>query len=113
MHTELQIGDSRFFLNDESPQMGALSPQALNGSPVTLHLFVEDADAVYTQALKAGAQVAMPIADMFWGDRYGVVKDPYGHQWAIASRMKNLTPEEMMEAAAAFFSQANGHAAPT
>jgi uncharacterized glyoxalase superfamily protein PhnB len=95
MHAELQIGDSRIFLNDEFPQMGVKSPLAYQGSPVTLHLYVEDADAQFRQAVAAGAQVAMPLADMFWGDRFGIVQDPFGHKWAIASHLEDLTDEEM------------------
>jgi PhnB protein len=97
MHAELQIGDSVIFLNDEFPEMGALSPLALKGTPVTVHLFVEDADKQYQQALAAGAEVVMPLADQFWGDRYGIVKDPSGHQWSIASHMEDLTPAQMQE----------------
>jgi PhnB protein len=97
MHAELQIGDSIVFLNDEFPEMGALSPLALKGTPVTVHLFVEDADKQYQQALSAGAEVVMPLADQFWGDRYGIVKDPSGHHWSIGSHMEDLTPEQMQE----------------
>jgi uncharacterized glyoxalase superfamily protein PhnB len=103
MHAEMQIGDSRVFLNDEFPAMGALSPQGLNGTPVTIHLYVEDADTLYSQAVKAGAQATMPLADQFWGDRYGMVTDPFGHHWSIASHIKDLTPEQMQKAAAAAF----------
>ncbi len=97
MHAELQIGDSRVFLNDEFPDMGAISPLGYKGTPVTLHLFVEDADKQFNQAVDAGAQVVMPLADQFWGDRYGIVKDPYGHQWSIGSHMEDLTPQQMRE----------------
>lgn len=98
MHAELQIGSSRLLLNDEYPEMGVRGPQSIGGTPVTLHLFVEDADALFNQAVQAGAKVAMPMADMFWGDRYGQVSDPYGHRWSIASRMHHLTPEQMRKA---------------
>jgi uncharacterized glyoxalase superfamily protein PhnB len=97
MHAEMQIGDSRFFLNDEFPEMGAVSPLGAGGSTVTMHLFVEDADAQYQQALAAGAEVFMPIADQFWGDRYGIVKDPSGHTWSIAHHVEDLTPAQMQE----------------
>src|SRR6186997_231607 len=80
MHAEMQIGDSIVFLNDEFPEMGAYSPLAAKSTPVTLHLSVEDADQQFAQALAAGAEVVMPLADQFWGDRYGIVKDPSGHQ---------------------------------
>jgi uncharacterized glyoxalase superfamily protein PhnB len=97
MHAEIQIGDSIVFLNDEFPDMGALSPHASKTTPVTLHLYVEDADKQFQQALAAGAQVVMPLADQFWGDRYGIVKDPSGHQWSIGSHMEDLTPEQIKE----------------
>jgi uncharacterized glyoxalase superfamily protein PhnB len=109
MHAELQIGNSRIFLNDEYPEMGATSPQALQGTPVTLHCYVEDADGLFARAVEAGAQVVMPLADQFWGDRYGMVSDPFGHRWSIASHIKDLTPEQMKQAAASAFSCAGGH----
>ena len=99
MHGEIQIGDSRIFLNDEFPEMGASSPSGLKGTPVTMHLFVEDCDGVFDKAVKAGATVAMPLADQFWGDRYGLVVDPFGHRWSIASHLKDMTPEQMRAAA--------------
>ena len=77
--------------------MGAQSPLATKGTAVTIHLYVEDADKQYQQALAAGAEVVMPIADQFWGDRYGIVKDPSGHQWSIGSHMEDLTPQQMQE----------------
>lgn len=97
IHAAIQIGDSIVFLNDEFPEMGGLSPLASKSTPVTLHLYVEDADKQYQQALSAGAEVVMPLADQFWGDRYGIVKDPSGHQWSIGSHMEDLTPEQMQE----------------
>ena len=97
MHAMLQIGDSILFLNDEFPEMGGLSPLATKSTPVTLHLYVEDADKQYQQALTVGAEVVMPIADMFWGDRYGIIKDPSGHQWSIGSHMEDVTPQQMQE----------------
>jgi uncharacterized glyoxalase superfamily protein PhnB len=106
MHAMMQIGNSRFFLNDEFPNMGALSPQSLNGTPVTLSLYVEDVDSLYAQATKAGAKVVMPLADQFWGDRYGIVADPFGHQWALASHVKDFSPEEMKKSAEAAFASA-------
>ena len=105
MHAELRIGDSVVFLNDEFPEMGALSPLAMNGTAVTLHLFVEDADKQFQQALSAGAEVVMPLADQFWGDRYGIVIDPSGHHWSIGSHMEDLTPEQMQERMAKAFCQ--------
>ncbi len=97
MHAALQIGDSIVFLNDEFPDMGALSPLAFKGTAVTVHLYVDDADKQFQQALSAGAEVVMPLADQFWGDRYGIVKDPSGHQWSIGSHMEDLTPGQMQE----------------
>jgi PhnB protein len=97
-HAMIRIGDSIVMLNDEFPEMGAVSPVALKGSPVTLHLYVENADAQFDRAVAAGATVRMPIADMFWGDRYGVVQDPFGHQWSIATHMREVAPEEMAAA---------------
>jgi uncharacterized glyoxalase superfamily protein PhnB len=109
LHAELQIGDSRLFLNDEFPDMGAQSPQALKGTPVTIHMWCENVDKAWKQAVKAGAKVAMPLADQFWGDRYGVVTDPFGHSWALASHMKDPSPEEMQVAAAAAFAAMGKH----
>ncbi|HEV3122449.1 MAG TPA: VOC family protein [Isosphaeraceae bacterium] len=102
MHADIQIGDSRVFLNDEFPEMGACSPLSINGTPVTIHLYVEDADSLYNQAVSAGAKVVMPLADQFWGDRYGMVSDPSGHHWAIASHVRDVTPEETKAAMEAF-----------
>ena len=97
MHASIKIGDSHLFLNDEFPEMGALSPQSVGGTAVTLTLYVEDADAVFKKAVDAGAQIKMPIADQFWGDRYGCVADPFGHMWAIATRKEDLTSEQMAQ----------------
>jgi PhnB protein len=108
VHSELLLGDSRFFLNDEFPEHGAVSPKALNGSAVTLHLYVEDVDAVYQQAVEAGAQVVFPLADCFWGDRYAQLKDPFGHSWSVASRIEDLSPAELKERATEFFSKVGG-----
>lgn len=98
VHACVQIGDSLLFLFDEMPEHGALGPQALKGSPVTLHLQVQDADAAFARAVQAGASVAMPLADMFWGDRYGQVIDPFGHRWSIATHMREVSREEMVAA---------------
>jgi PhnB protein len=105
MHAELRVGDSIILLNDEFPDMGALSPLASNTTPVTLHLYVEEADKQFQQALSAGAEVVMPLEDQFWGDRYGVVKDPSGHHWSIGSHMEDLTPEQMQERMTKAFDQ--------
>jgi uncharacterized glyoxalase superfamily protein PhnB len=102
MHCELLLGDSRFFVNDEFPDHGLLSPLALGGSPVTLHLYVEDVDAFVGRAVAAGAQVLMPVADAFWGDRYGILQDPFGHRWSVASRIEDLSPADLKLRAAEF-----------
>ncbi len=95
MHAQIRIGDSPVMLVDAFPEMGALGPKALKGSPVTIHLYVEDADKIFNQAVAAGATVSMPLADMFWGDRYGQLVDPFGHRWSIATHKQDLTPEQM------------------
>ena len=93
-HAEIKIGDSLVYLADEAPDWGALSPETLKGSPVTIHLYVTNADAAYERATKAGATPTMPLADMFWGDRYGKGKDPFGHNWSIATHVEDVSPEE-------------------
>lgn len=103
MHAEIKIGNSIVMICDEFPDMGACSPKKIGGTPVTLHMYVNDADAVYDRAVKAGATATMPPQDMFWGDRYGKLTDPYGHNWSIATHMKDLTPEQIQEGAAAAF----------
>src|SRR6186997_3404799 len=90
MHARLRIGGAAVMLVDEMPHCNALGPKTLKGTPVTIHLFVEDADAVFARAAKAGASALMPPADMFWGDRYGVVTDPFGHRWSIATHQRDL-----------------------
>ncbi|CAB3741064.1 hypothetical protein LMG3458_05792 [Achromobacter deleyi] len=97
MHAAIRIGDSVLMLMDDFPEWGSLGPKALKGSPVTLHLYVQDADAAIEQAVAAGAQLAMPAADMFWGDRYGQVMDPFGHRWSLATHKQDLTPEEIQQ----------------
>jgi uncharacterized glyoxalase superfamily protein PhnB len=99
MHALMRIGDSMLMLNDEFPQMGAKGPATIGGTPVTLHIYVQDADKSWQQAVAAGATVVMPIADQFWGDRYGIVTDPFGHHWSIATHKVDLTPDQMMAAA--------------
>ena len=100
MHALMRIGDSALMLVDEFPQWGSIGPKSLGGSPVTIHLYVENADATFAQAVEAGATVKMPVQDMFWGDRYGVVIDPFGHNWSIATHVRDVTPEEMKKAMA-------------
>lgn len=98
MHAQIRIGDSIVMLVDEMPDCGALSPKALKGTPVTLHLYVEDANAVFARAVGAGASVKFALEDTFWGDRYGVVEDPFGHHWSIATHIRDVSPEEMTQA---------------
>ncbi len=95
MHAMLRIGGSALMLVDEMPQMGALGPKALKGSPVTIHLMVEDVDATMAQAQRAGATVTRPAQDMFWGDRYGQLTDPFGHRWSVATHVQDLTPAQI------------------
>lgn len=97
MHAAVRIGDSTLMLVDAFPEWNSLDPKALNGSPVTVHLYVEDADATIAQAVAAGAKVTMPAADMFWGDRYGQIVDPFGHRWSVATHKLDMTPQEMQE----------------
>ena len=105
MHAELQIGTSLVMLGEEMPDMGARSPQTLGGTPVSFYLYVEDVDAFWKRAVEAGAKPTMPLTDMFWGDRMGKLEDPFGHAWAPAQHIKDLTPEEMQKASEAFFAQ--------
>ena len=98
MHASIKIGDSTVFLVDEMPEWGALGPKALKGSPVTVHLYVNDVDAFVKRAVDAGAKITMPVADMFWGDRYGKIEDPFGHHWSLATHQRDVTPAEMQEA---------------
>jgi len=97
MHAMLGIGDSTVMLGEEFPNCGRSGPLTLKGSPVTLHLYVKDVDASFAQAVEAGAKVIMPVADMFWGDRYGVIEDPFGHSWSLATHTRDLTEEEIRE----------------
>jgi len=105
IHADLQIGDSRLFLVDEFPEMNARGPESFGGSPVSIHLYVEDVDAAFERALAAGAEVRMPLTDQFWGDRYGVLADPFGHIWSLATHKEDLTAEEIGERAQSAFSQ--------
>ena len=105
MHAELKIGDSIIMLGEEHPETGCIGPQSLGGTPISLYLYVEDADQSFTRALSAGARADMPVADMFWGDRFGQVIDPFGHKWNLATRKENLTPEEMRKRSGEFFAQ--------
>lgn len=94
-HAELKIGDSMVMLADEMPASGTRSPQALGGTAVGIMLYVADVDSVFKQATAAGAKVESPVADMFWGDRYGKLTDPFGHSWSIATHKEDVAPQEM------------------
>ena len=98
MHAEIRIGDSRMLLNEEFLEMDVKGPEVFGGSPVTLHLYVEDADALVKQAADAGAKITMPVQDTFWGDRYGRLEDPFGHQWEVATRVREMSFQEMRDA---------------
>ena len=101
MHATIQIGDSIVMMADEGPQ--CQSAETLGGSPITLYLYVPDADAAFKQAVAAGGTVTMPVADMFWGDRAGQIKDPFGYCWMIATHTQDLTQEQIRKGAEAFF----------
>lgn len=97
MHGSVRIGNGYVMLAEENPKWGSLGPKTLNGSPVTIHLKVDDVDSVFARAVAAGAESQMPPADMFWGDRYGVVRDPFGHKWSIATHLRDMTLDEIKE----------------
>ncbi|HEY4970758.1 MAG TPA: VOC family protein [Steroidobacteraceae bacterium] len=98
MHASIRIGDSAVMLVDEMPEWGSLGPKALKGSPVVIHLYVDDVDAFTARAVAAGARVTMPVADMFWGDRYGQLEDPFGHRWSVATHVRDVSPADMQQA---------------
>ena len=98
MHAMIRIEGSAVMLVDEMPAGGALGPKSLKGSPVTIHLYVENADAFVARAVGAGAKITMPLDDMFWGDRYCKLEDPFGHHWSVATHIRDVTPEEMQQA---------------
>jgi PhnB protein len=108
MHAAIRIGKSHVFLVDDFPEFcegKSESPKSLKGTPVTIHRYVDNCDAAVKRAADAGATVAMPPMDMFWGDRYGVVVDPYGHKWSFATHVKDMTPAEMQAGMKEAFSQ--------
>lgn len=105
MHATLQVGDSKFMLADEFPGMGPRAAQSLGGSPVVLNIYVDDVDTLFNQAVAAGAKVTMPLANQFWGDRYGQILDPFGHSWALGSHVEDVAPEEMARRAKAIFAE--------
>lgn len=109
MHAEIRVGNSRIMLSD--PVMGNKGPKDFGGSPASLWVYVEDCDALFNRAVKAGAEVAWPMSDAFWGDRFGAIKDPSGYTWTLATRKEDLTPAEMKERQEEFFAQTAGQGA--
>ena len=105
MHAEIKVGDSIIMLADEMPDMGAKGPKSIGGTPVSFFVYGEDVDAAWKRAVDAGAKEVVPLADQFWGDRTGCLEDPFGHQWWLATHVKDLTPEEIRKNAEAHFSQ--------
>jgi PhnB protein len=105
-HAELRLGDSLIMLSDEFPEFGGKAPEALGGSPVSIHLYVEDVDAFVKRAVAAGARVLKPVADQFYGDRSGQLEDPYGHLWWVAAHKEDVAPEEMQKRVRALFARA-------
>ncbi|MBL8448275.1 MAG: VOC family protein [Zoogloeaceae bacterium] len=99
MHAAVRIGDSTLMLVDEFPEQGCVGPQAAGGSPVTIHLYVADADDTLARAEAAGGRITMPAADMFWGDRYGRLTDPFGHSWSVATHLRDVSPDAILAAA--------------
>jgi uncharacterized glyoxalase superfamily protein PhnB len=95
LHAELRIGGGRVYLCDERPESGCAAPKAGGGTSVTLHVFVADVDAAFARAVEAGGTVVVPVTDMFWGDRFGKIRDPFGHEWSLASHLEDIPPEEM------------------
>jgi PhnB protein len=108
MHAEVQIGDSVVMLADEFPEMGAKSPQTIGGTPVGICLYVPDVDALFKQAIAAGAKEERPVMDQFYGDRSGTLLDPFGHKWTIATHKEDLSPEEMGKRAAEWMKKKGG-----
>jgi PhnB protein len=102
MHAQIRIGDSPVMLVDVFPEWGSVGPRSLNGSPVTIHLYVEDVDGFVERAVAAGAKRTMPIEDTFWGDRYGQIEDPFGHHWSVATHIRDVSPEEIDKGAQQF-----------
>lgn len=104
MSVQLRIGDALLHVADEFPEMGVLAPPSIGGTPVVLALDVADAEAVFAQAIAAGAQVRQPVQDMFWGDRHGQLEDPFGHRWNISQHLRDVPHDEVVAAAARAFS---------
>jgi PhnB protein len=95
VHALLRIGNSPVMLADEMPEWGSVGPKVLHGSPVTIHLYVDDVDEFVARAEQAGAKITMPVEDMFWGDRYGKLEDPFGHQWSVATHQRDVSAEDI------------------
>jgi PhnB protein len=106
MHAEIRIGDSMVMLGEENEQWGTKSPLSTNGNPGSLHVYVADADTAFQRAVDEGASVVYPLEDAFWGDRYGKVRDPFGHEWGIATRVREMTDDEMQKAGQEWLAQA-------
>jgi PhnB protein len=107
-HAELKIGDSMLFLSDEFAETGVGAPELAGNRTISLFLYVEDVDAVFNRAVAAGARTEMPVQDMFWGDRYGKLIDPFGHLWSIATHKEDVAPEELQRRSETFFTKAAG-----
>jgi PhnB protein len=107
-HAELEIGDSRIMLSDAFPQFATKSPKELGGTTVSVFMYVEDVDASVKQAVEAGATIRMEPADQFWGDRFGSIDDPFGHNWGLATHVEDVPPEEMAERAKAAMAEMSG-----
>jgi len=105
MHAEIRVGDSMIMISDEWPGHHVQSPKTNGGTSITLHVYVKDVDAAHKRAVEAGAVEKMPAADMFWGDRYSAVVDPYGHAWSIGTHIKDMTEEECQQAADAWMAE--------
>ncbi|MEO8856503.1 MAG: VOC family protein [Burkholderiaceae bacterium] len=105
MHAMVRIGDSALMLVDEMPEWNVVGPKTLKGSPVTVHMYVADVDATVARAVAAGARLTMPVADQFWGDRYGQLEDPFGHKWSVATHTRDLSEEQMREGMKAMAAQ--------
>ncbi|MFL5494982.1 MAG: VOC family protein [Gemmatimonadales bacterium] len=105
MHAEIRIGDSVIMLVDEMPDQGGRGPKLIGGTPVSFFIYGENVDAAWKRAVDAGAKPIMPLDDQFWGDRTGMLEDPFGHHWWLAQHIQDLTPEELQKRSEAFFSQ--------
>jgi PhnB protein len=104
-HAELEIGDSMIMLVDEFPQMECLSPSSIGNTPVSMFLYVDDVDKTFGQAVLEGSKVLDPVKDQFWGDRHGIIEDPFGHRWSISTHIKDLDQDDLKKAAEEAFSK--------